>query len=200
LAAGAETSTVIYETEVISTAATTTINELEKNFFRCLDQELNKVNQFFCAKEREFAERAQMLNRQLLNLARITQAYQYQHDQRHRHDPDHAATAALSPSITCCIIAPRSASTPHAPAPYDHHKLLLSRLVLKLRLYLRNATFTAALRSLVTSASNFPALFGSTVDNHHHHHHHAAAPSKFGASQHRYFLFPLAKTLRIKIE
>ena len=64
---------ITYETEVLEPWA---LDTLEKSFFHCMDEELNKVNQFFCSKEQEFVERAQMLNRQLINLARITQTYQ----------------------------------------------------------------------------------------------------------------------------
>ena len=55
---------ITYETEVLEPWA---LDTLEKSFFHCMDEELNKVNKFFCSKEQEFVERAQILNRQLIN-------------------------------------------------------------------------------------------------------------------------------------
>lgn len=41
------------------------MHEQVKVFFETLDDELNKVNQFFKAKESEFLERGELLNKQL---------------------------------------------------------------------------------------------------------------------------------------
>lgn len=59
----------VYETELLEPLAQ---DEYDKTFFTTLDAELNKVNQFFCAKEQEFVERLDILRKQLDNLTDIS--------------------------------------------------------------------------------------------------------------------------------
>ncbi|KAI5073155.1 hypothetical protein GOP47_0011168 [Adiantum capillus-veneris] len=62
----------LYETQLLEGIA---IEEPEKEFLKRLDEELNKVNHFFFAKEHEFLERAEILSRQLASLTEIHEAY-----------------------------------------------------------------------------------------------------------------------------
>ncbi|KAJ8631116.1 hypothetical protein MRB53_024439 [Persea americana] len=52
----------MYETELLEQFADT---EAAKEFFACLDHQLNKVNQFYKAKENEFLERGESLKKQM---------------------------------------------------------------------------------------------------------------------------------------
>ena len=52
-----------------------------KEFFWKLDEELNKVNQFYKSKEREFVERGEILNKQLQILLDLKQIL---HNRRRR--------------------------------------------------------------------------------------------------------------------
>ncbi|MCO5610429.1 hypothetical protein L7F22_064666 [Adiantum nelumboides] len=62
----------LYETLILEGK---TMEEPEKEFLKRLDEEFNKVNHFFFAKEHEFLERAEILSRQLTSLTEIHQAY-----------------------------------------------------------------------------------------------------------------------------
>lgn len=52
----------MYETELLEQFADT---EAAKQFFDCLDHQLNKVNQFYKARESEFMERGESLEKQM---------------------------------------------------------------------------------------------------------------------------------------
>lgn len=52
----------MYETELLEEFADT---EVTKEFFACLDLQLNKVNNFYRTKEKEFMERGDSLKKQM---------------------------------------------------------------------------------------------------------------------------------------
>lgn len=52
----------MYETELLEKFAD---NDATKELFACLDQQLNKVNQFYRTKEKEFLERGESLKKQM---------------------------------------------------------------------------------------------------------------------------------------
>lgn len=52
----------LYETELLEQLVDT---EAAKEFFECLDLQLNKVNQFYRTKEKEFMERGESLKKQM---------------------------------------------------------------------------------------------------------------------------------------
>ncbi|XP_056161400.1 phosphate transporter PHO1 homolog 1-like [Syzygium oleosum] len=58
----------LYETELVEQFSDL---EAAKEFFACLDHQLNKVNKFFRTKEREFLERGESLKRQIEILAEL---------------------------------------------------------------------------------------------------------------------------------
>lgn len=63
----------MYETELLDHFADTAA---AKEFFSCLDFQLNKVNQFFKTKETEFVERGDSLKKQLEILIDLKMAIQ----------------------------------------------------------------------------------------------------------------------------
>ncbi|XP_010264986.1 PREDICTED: phosphate transporter PHO1-like [Nelumbo nucifera] len=60
----------IYQTELVQLFSE---EDEVKEFFSCLDEELNKVNQFYRTKESEFIERGELLNKQLRILLELKQ-------------------------------------------------------------------------------------------------------------------------------
>lgn len=60
--AGSASKGDMYETELLEQFADT---DATKEFFACLDQQLNKVNKFYRAKEEEFMERGESLKKQM---------------------------------------------------------------------------------------------------------------------------------------
>ena len=52
----------MYETELLEQFADT---DATKEFFACLDQQLNKVNKFYRSKEEEFMDRGESLKKQM---------------------------------------------------------------------------------------------------------------------------------------
>lgn len=65
----------VYETELLEHFADT---DADKEFFNCLDLQLNKVNQFYKAKEKEFLERGESLKKQMEILIEAKTAFNQQ--------------------------------------------------------------------------------------------------------------------------
>ncbi|KAL0800924.1 hypothetical protein Bca101_056100 [Brassica carinata] len=63
----------VYETELLETIADDT--DAAKEFFMCLDTQLNKVNQFYKTKEKEFLERGECLKKQMEILIEVKDAF-----------------------------------------------------------------------------------------------------------------------------
>ncbi|KAK8604464.1 hypothetical protein V6N13_099406 [Hibiscus sabdariffa] len=68
LAASTSRGDLLYETELLEQFADT---DAAKEFFACLDVQLNKVNQFYRTKEKEFLERGECLKRQVQILTEL---------------------------------------------------------------------------------------------------------------------------------
>ncbi|KFK41299.1 hypothetical protein AALP_AA2G112300 [Arabis alpina] len=63
----------VYETELLEKIADDT--DAAKEFFVCLDAQLNKVNQFYKTKEKEFLERGECLKKQMEILIELKDAF-----------------------------------------------------------------------------------------------------------------------------
>ncbi|GMJ05721.1 hypothetical protein like AT1G68740 [Hibiscus trionum] len=68
LATSTSRGDLLYETELLEQFADT---EAAKEFFACLDMQLNKVNQFYKTKEKEFLERGECLKKQMQILTQL---------------------------------------------------------------------------------------------------------------------------------
>lgn len=68
----------MYETELLEQLADT---DAAKEFFNCLDYQLNKVNQFYKGKEKEFLERGESLKQQMEILIEVKTAFKQQRGQ-----------------------------------------------------------------------------------------------------------------------
>ena len=82
----------LYETELLEQFADT---DATREFFTRLDQQLNKVNQFYRGKEKEFVERGESLKKQMEILLDLKLALK-QHKARCSSSKD-------DPSISCSI-------------------------------------------------------------------------------------------------
>lgn len=83
----------VYETELLEQLADT---DAAKEFFNCLDYQLNKVNQFYKGKEREFLERGESLNKQMEILIEAKTAFKQQ-----RGQDASAQDSKDDPSVSC---------------------------------------------------------------------------------------------------
>ena len=63
----------VYETELLEKIADDT--DAAKEFFVCLDTQLNKVNQFYKTKEKEFLERGECMKKQMEILIELKDAF-----------------------------------------------------------------------------------------------------------------------------
>ncbi|KAG5380320.1 hypothetical protein IGI04_028162 [Brassica rapa subsp. trilocularis] len=63
----------VYETELLETITDDT--DAVKEFFMCMDTQLNKVNQFYKTKEKEFLERGESLKKQMEILIEVKDAF-----------------------------------------------------------------------------------------------------------------------------
>ncbi|CAF1896407.1 unnamed protein product [Brassica oleracea] len=63
----------VYETELLEKVADDT--DAAKEFFVCLDTQLNKVNQFYKTKEKEFVERGECIKKQMEILIELKDAF-----------------------------------------------------------------------------------------------------------------------------
>ncbi|XP_051148272.1 phosphate transporter PHO1 homolog 1 isoform X2 [Andrographis paniculata] len=71
--AGSSSKTDFYETELLEQFAD---SDGAVEFFACLDRQLNKVNQFYKTKEKEFLERGESLDKQMQILTELKMALQ----------------------------------------------------------------------------------------------------------------------------
>lgn len=90
-----ESRGVMYETELLEEFADT---DAAKDFFARLDLQLNKVNKFYSAKEKEFLERGESLKKQMQILLELKAALK---NQRGRISSTNDAKD--DPSISCSI-------------------------------------------------------------------------------------------------
>ena len=84
----------VYETELLEQFADT---DAAKEFFNCLDHQLNKVNQFYKAKEKEFLDRGESLKKQMEILVEAKTALKQQ--QRSKDASSQGAKDDASPGI-----------------------------------------------------------------------------------------------------
>ena len=87
----------MYETELLEQFADTAA---AKEFFSCLDFQLNKVNQFFKTKETEFMELGESLKKQLEILIDLKTAIQHRRQTRDI-TPDSKEDGSISYTISC---------------------------------------------------------------------------------------------------
>ncbi|KAM7270905.1 hypothetical protein ACFE04_030119 [Oxalis oulophora] len=83
----------VYETELIDQFGDT---DATKEFFECLDLQLNKVNQFYRAKEKEFSDRGETLKKQMEILIELKSVLNRQRGKGTTSSQD-------DPSISCTI-------------------------------------------------------------------------------------------------
>ncbi|XP_021910563.1 phosphate transporter PHO1 homolog 1 [Carica papaya] len=86
-----------YETELLEQFADT---DAAKEFFACLDMQLNKVNQFYKTKETEFMERGESLKKQMEILLELKNAIKQQHCKGASVE-DSKEDASISCTISC---------------------------------------------------------------------------------------------------
>ncbi|KAJ4969094.1 hypothetical protein NE237_015795 [Protea cynaroides] len=84
----------VYQTELVQLFSE---EDEVKEFFWRLDEELNKVNQFYKTREREFVERGEILNKQLQILVDLKQILQ-DHRWRNHHPKSDSVTPSRSSS------------------------------------------------------------------------------------------------------
>jgi ATP-dependent protease HslVU (ClpYQ) peptidase subunit len=110
----------VYETVVLDSAGFAgTEAEAASAFFQRLDEQLNKVNQFYERKEREFLERGESLRRQLQILVELKAAVT---EARQRGGLSAAGSAdPEDPSVSCSIM--------HGECTHIHACLFLYMLV-----------------------------------------------------------------------
>ncbi|KAL3644625.1 Phosphate transporter PHO1 1 [Castilleja foliolosa] len=84
----------LYETELLDRLADT---NAAVDFFTCLDHQLNKVNQFYRTKEREFVERGESLKKQMEILIKLKMAL----NQKPDNGPDSKEEGSISGTISC---------------------------------------------------------------------------------------------------
>lgn len=87
----------MYETELLDQFADT---DAAKEFFSCLDLQLNKVNQFYKTKEKEFVERGESLKKQLEILIELKTALK-QKSGKGASAQDSKEDASISCTISC---------------------------------------------------------------------------------------------------
>lgn len=87
----------LYETELLEQFADT---DTAKEFFACLDMQLNKVNQFYKTKEKEFLERGECLKKQMEILIELKTILQQQQSGKGASAQDSSKEDA---SISCTI-------------------------------------------------------------------------------------------------
>ncbi|XP_010262370.1 PREDICTED: phosphate transporter PHO1 homolog 1-like [Nelumbo nucifera] len=85
----------MYETELLEQFADT---DAAKDFFACLDLQLNKVNDFYKRKEKEFIKRGESLKKQMEILVELKAALKQQ-----REKENSAEDSKEDPSISCTI-------------------------------------------------------------------------------------------------
>lgn len=83
----------LYETELLQQFADT---DAATEFFACLDLQLNKVNQFFRAKEKEFIERGDSLKKQMEILTDLKSALKQKHVKPHESKEEDSLSGTIS--------------------------------------------------------------------------------------------------------
>ena len=99
-ASGSKGDLYDYETELLEQFADT---DAAKEFFSCLDGQLNKVNQFYKTKEKEFLERGESLKKQMEILIEIKTILQQQQRGKGAPAEDSKEDASISCTISCGI-------------------------------------------------------------------------------------------------
>ncbi|PON79407.1 SPX domain containing protein [Parasponia andersonii] len=87
----------VYETELLEQFADT---DAAKEFFNCLDLQLNKVNQFYKGKEKEFLERGESLKKQMEILIEAKTAFKQQRGKGASSLQDSKEDASISCTIS----------------------------------------------------------------------------------------------------
>lgn len=90
----------LYETELLDQFADT---DAAKDFFARLDLQLNKVNQFYRNKEKEFLERGDSLKKQTEILIELRAALRQQRKKTHFSQGPKDDDPSISCSISCGI-------------------------------------------------------------------------------------------------
>ncbi|KAL5828516.1 hypothetical protein ACOSQ3_017984 [Xanthoceras sorbifolium] len=89
----------LYETELLEQFADT---DAAKEFFECLDMQLNKVNQFYKTKEKEFMDRGDSLKKQMeILIELITAIRQHRGSKGASPEQDSKEDASISGTISC---------------------------------------------------------------------------------------------------
>ena len=88
----------LYETELLDQFANT---DAAKEFFTRLDLQLNKVNQFYKGKEKEFVERGECLRNQMSILTELKAALKQQQGRGSTMKDSKDDDPSISCSITC---------------------------------------------------------------------------------------------------
>ncbi|XP_065880184.1 phosphate transporter PHO1 homolog 1 [Euphorbia lathyris] len=88
----------MYETELLEQFQD---SDAVKEFFACLDQQLNKVNQFYKNKEKEFMERGDSLKKQMDILIDLKTAFNQQRCTKGTSPQDSKEDASISCTISC---------------------------------------------------------------------------------------------------
>ncbi|CAN6933170.1 unnamed protein product [Brassica oleracea] len=87
----------VYETELLETIADDT--DAAKEFLMCLDTQLNKVNQFYETKEKEFLEIGECLKKQMEILIEVKDAF----NQKQANDGESTQESKEDDSLSCTI-------------------------------------------------------------------------------------------------
>lgn len=88
----------LYETELLDQFADT---DAAKEFFARLDLQLNKVNQFYKGKEKEFVERGECLRKQMDILVELKAAIKEEQQQQQQMRGSNTNDTKDDPSISC---------------------------------------------------------------------------------------------------
>ena len=87
----------MYETELLEKVTDDT--HAAKEFFTCLDTQLNKVNQFYKTKEKEFLERGECLKKQMEILIELKDAFKQK-----QANGESSQESKEDDSISCTIL------------------------------------------------------------------------------------------------
>ncbi|CAK7326484.1 unnamed protein product [Dovyalis caffra] len=88
----------MYETELLEQFED---GDAAKEFFSCLDLQLNKVNQFFKTKEKEFLDRGDCLKKQMEILVELKAAFKQKRDKAANSAQDSTEDESINCSISC---------------------------------------------------------------------------------------------------
>jgi SPX domain protein involved in polyphosphate accumulation len=90
----------LYETELLEQFED---SDAAKEFFSCLDLQLNKVNQFYKTKEKEFLDRGDCLKKQMDILVELKAAFKQQRGKAANSAQDSTEDASIDCRISCGI-------------------------------------------------------------------------------------------------